>query len=244
MRESWDRMQRYFAKEKKEDIFILEPLDYHHIKHVMRMKEKEQIEVVIDGILYLACVQNIDEEITVRLLAKKEEHRKEKIKKVICIPYLKEQKMDMILQKATELGVDTILITPLERSLIKWKEEKEMKKIERWMRIVKEAAEQSKRLIIPKVIPLKETHPLENLKGLKMLCSTQSECKSLKKWMKTKRDYDTINMVFGPEGGLTKKEEEMFIQMGYEPVHLGNQILRTETVPLYLLSVLNYEFME
>ena len=114
-------MQRYFAKEKKEDTFILEPLDYHHIKNVMRMKEKEKIEVVIDGILYLACVQNIDEDLSISLLQKIEEIQPEKVKKCLCIPYLKEQKMDLILQKATELGVDEIFLVPLKRSFIKIK---------------------------------------------------------------------------------------------------------------------------
>lgn len=236
-------MQRYFAKEKKEDTFILEPLDYHHIKNVMRMKEKEKIEVVIDGILYLACVQNIDEDLSISLLQKIEEIQPEKVKKCLCIPYLKEQKMDLILQKATELGVDEIVLVPLKRSVIKIKD-KEQKKLERWNRILKEAAEQSKRLCIPKLIPLKAISALEERRGAKIFCSTQRECQSLKKVVKTLSSCDTINMVIGPEGGFTKEEEEKMMKMGFLPASLGRQILRTETVPLYLLSVINYELME
>ena len=237
-------MQRYFAKEKIENTFILEDLDYHHIKNVMRMKEKEEIEIVIDGILYLACVKNIIGDISVELLKELPFKQEKEVQKTICIPYLKEQKMDLILQKATELGVDEIILIPLERSIIKNKEEKENKKIERWMRIVKEASEQSKRLHIPKIIPLKDLEPLKNLRGMKLICIAQRECKSIKKVVKTGCVCDKINMVIGPEGGFSPKEEETFFQMGFIPVHLGRRVLRTETVPLYLLSILNYELME
>ncbi len=237
-------MQRYFAKEKIENTFILEDLDYHHIKNVMRMKEKEEIEIVIDGILYLACVKNIIGDISVELLKELPFKQDKEVQKTICIPYLKEQKMDLILQKATELGVDEIILIPLERSIIKNKEEKENKKLERWTRIVKEASEQSKRLHIPKIIPLKDLESLKNLRGLKLICIAQRECKSIKKVVKTGVECDKISMVVGPEGGFSPKEEELFLQMGFIPVHLGKRILRTETVPLYLLSILNYELME
>ncbi len=237
-------MQRYFAKDKVENTFILEPLDYHHIKHVMRMQENEQIEIVFKGILYLACVKNIIGDVFIELLKEIDKEQQSEVQKTICIPYLKEQKLDFILQKATELGVDEILLVPLERSIIKAKEEKEDRKLERWMRIVKEASEQSKRLYIPKIVPLKEVTVLQKLEGLKLICIAQRECKSIKKVMKMNHECAKINIVIGPEGGFSPREEEIFLQMGFIPVHLGKRVLRTETVPLYLLSILNYELME
>lgn len=237
-------MQRYFAKDKVENTFILEPLDYHHIKHVMRMQENEEIEIVFKGILYLACVKNIIGDVFIELLKEIDKEQQSEVQKIICIPYLKEQKLDFILQKATELGVDEILLVPLERSIIKTKEEKEERKLERWMRIVKEASEQSKRLYIPKIVPLKEVTALQNLEGLKLICIAQRECKSIKKVMKMNHECAKINIVIGPEGGFSPREEEIFLQMGFIPVHLGRRVLRTETVPLYLLSILNYELME
>ena len=62
--------------------------------------------------------------------------------------------------------------------------------------------------------------------------------------MKNIETCDKINLVVGPEGGLTEKEEEKLNKMGYESITLGNRILRVETVPLMLLSIINYEFME
>ena len=62
--------------------------------------------------------------------------------------------------------------------------------------------------------------------------------------MKTSTNYDTINIVIGPEGGLTEQEENTLVEYGYKKVTFGNRILRVETVPLYILSIINYEFME
>ena len=237
-------MQRYFAKEKIDNLFLLEEKDYHHIKNVMRMEENDLIEVVYDNILYLACIQNVKENITITLekLIKKEEVSDKKI--TLFIPFLKEQKLDFILQKSTELGVFKICLIPLERSIIKAKEEKEAKKLERWTRILKEAAEQSKRLSVPQIEIISDIKLLKDLDGLNLICSTKNNLKSIKKVMKNNSNFDIINIVIGPEGGLTLKEEEILESFGFIPITLGNRIMRAETVPLYLMSVFNYEFME
>jgi 16S rRNA (uracil1498-N3)-methyltransferase len=237
-------MQRYFALKKIEQEFILEEKDYHHIKNVMRMNESDEIEVVIDQTLYLACIQNVKENMKIIEVKKLKEEKTEEKKYNILIPYLKEQKLDFILQKATELGVNTIYLVPLERSIIKEKEQNKETKKERWNRILKEASEQSKRLSVPKLICISNIKELENLEGLKLVCSTKEKENTIKKVVKKNHLCDTINVIAGPEGGLTEKEEEQLINMGFIPVTFGNRILRVETVPLYILSILNYEFME
>jgi 16S rRNA (uracil1498-N3)-methyltransferase len=237
-------MQRYFAKGKVEDSFLLEDGDLHHIKNVMRMEENEKIEVVYEHILYLACIENVKQHIKIRMLeeVKKEEEKLPKI--TLYIPFLKEQKLDYILQKSTELGVSKICFIPLERSVIKPKQEKEEKKLERWNRILKEASEQSKRVTIP-TLEIKNTlTQLDKLDGLNLMCSTKNNIQSIKKVVKKNEKCDRINVVIGPEGGLTETEEQLLIRYHFIPVTLGTRIMRAETVPLYILSVLNYEFME
>ena len=85
---------------------------------------------------------------------------------------------------------------------------------------------------------------LKDLDGLKMVCSTVEKENLLKKFLTAHTNYDKINIVMGPEGGISPKEEEMLVDLGFERVSLGKRILRVETVPLFVLSVLNYEFME
>lgn len=235
-------MQRYFAIDKKDKYFKLEEKDYHHIKTVMRMKENDVIEVVFNKTLYLAHIENIKEDIII-IEDKLIEIEKDNSKKVnIIIPYLKEQKLDFIFQKATELGVDKITLVPFSRSVVKLKEKST--KYTRWNRILKEASEQSKRLVTPNLNLLESFKEIKNLDGLNLICSTAEKNQTIKKVMKTSTNYDTINIVIGPEGGLTEQEENTLVEYGYKKVTFGNRILRVETVPLYILSIINYEFME
>ena len=124
------------------------------------------------------------------------------------------------------------------------KEKRLTSKYERWNRILKEASEQSKRITIPKLVLIDSLKDLKDLKGLNLICSTKEKQQTIKKIVKTFPNYDTINVVIGPEGGLTEKEEETLVNLGYKSVTFGSRILRVETVPLYILSIINYEFME
>ena len=101
-------MQRYFAINKEQDKIILEPSDIHHITNVMRMNDGDEIEVVFDSKLYLCCIVNV--KFDIQISVKKELKFEEKnLEIVLIIPILKEQKMDYILQKSTELGVTKIV---------------------------------------------------------------------------------------------------------------------------------------
>lgn len=237
-------MQRYFAKDLKQDIFLLDEKDYHHIKNVMRMKEAEKIEVVYENTLYLACIQNVKGNPIVCMQEKLAVEKKAHPEITLFIPFLHEQKIDFILQKATELGVFKICFIPLERSVIKHLKEKEEKKKIRWLRIMKEASEQSKRLSIPEIEIINTLEDLKELNGLNLVCSTKRNVENLKKVMNSNSNYDKINIVIGPEGGITEEEENLLVTFGFKSVSLGTRILRVETVPLYVLSVLNYQFME
>jgi len=162
----------------------------------------------------------------------------------LIIPLLKENKIDLILQKATELGVSKIIPVIMERSIIKLEKDRENKKIERWNKICKEASEQSKRVNIPIVTEVKSLREIENENGLKIVCSTKEKDNTIKKFLNNNKNYNKINIVIGPEGGITPKEEEYLNSIGFNSISLGNNIMRVETVPIYILSVINYENMQ
>lgn len=236
-------MQRYFAKSKEDKNFILEDSDIHHIKNVMRMQEGSKIEVVYENELFICCIDNVKNDIKVSTIEKLENENDNFIKVNLIVPLLKEQKMDFILQKATELGVDTITPVLLNRSIIKVKDGID-KKIVRWNKIVKEASEQSKRVTVPKIENVKKIEELKNLEGLNLVCSTQEKTKNIKNIVKNNKNYDKMNVVIGPEGGLEEVEEDTLVSYGFNRVSLGNRIMRVETVPLFIMSVINYEYME
>lgn len=237
-------MQRYFSDKLKDNKFELREDDMYHITRVMRMTSGDKIEVVCNENVYLCCLESVNNKLEVSVVSVSAKEEKEIKEKVLIIPLLKETKMDLILQKATELGVDKIIPVVMERSIIKLERDKEIKKLERWSKICKEASEQSMRLNIPVISNVKTLKDLENLDGLKIVCSTKEKKNSIKLFLQSHKTYDRINIVVGPEGGLSPKEEEYLNSIGFESVTLGEQIMRVETVPMYILSVINYENME
>lgn len=236
-------MQRYFGKEKVENTFLLHDDDFFHIKTVMRMKENDQIEVVYEKELYICSLSFVEENILVTIEEKQEQIITTKEINLL-IPLLKEAKMDLILQKGTELGVSKFIPYIAERSIIKWDEKKETKKLERWNRICKEASEQSKRLDIPYVSRVHTLTEISSLEGLSILCSTKEKKRTLKNLLQSSPLCDKMNVIVGPEGGFSSREEEYLIKSGFIGVTLGERIMRVETVPLFLMSAIGYEYME
>lgn len=236
-------MQRYFAVGKSDSDVILSDSDYHHIKRVMRMKNGDNIEVVYDNILYSAVIDNLENnKITI---CNKIDQKSDKYPYIrLIIPMLKEQKLDLILQKSTEIGVNEIIIVPFQRSMVKCENNKEKTKLDRWKKILKEASEQSMRLDIP-IISFKNNMSFVNeLDGYKFICSTNEKDNNIKHALKKVTQYDKISLVIGPEGGISKEEEAYLVEKGFEKITLGTQIMRVETVPIFLTSIIRYEYME
>ena len=236
-------MQRYFALKKEEDLFTLRTDDEYHIKRVMRMVDGDNIEVVYENTVYLCKLENMNKNLEVKIVEALESSNVVGPKLVLIIPFLKEQKMDLIFQKGTELGVDEFIVIPTERSMVKIEEKKENSKVDRWSRICKEASEQSMRVTIPIVRIEREKARLENLSGKKLICSTQEKKKTIKNILKNVDICDTINLMIGPEGGFSLDEEIYFEKKGFEKVSLGTSIMRVETVPIFLSSIIRYEYM-
>lgn len=234
-------MQRYFVKEINNKKVIFNDGDIHHIKNVMRMKENEKIECVYQNELYLSQIKSLDP-LEVEIIKKEQKINYNRPYITLIIPLLVETKMDFIFQKCTELGVDEFNIYEALRSKIKIDSEKYRKKELRWTKICKEASEQSHRINIPII---KGIYKIKDLKkeGLKLVCSTNI-AENFKNTLKKEANYDRIYIVVGPEGGLDPKEEETLVSLGYLRTSLGNNILRTETAPICVLSYVNYEFME
>lgn len=232
-------MQRYFVS-KNNSALIFKESDIHHIKNVMRMKVGDQVEAVADHSLYLATISSLTPfEVTFHPVNNNED-KLPLLNITIAVALVKEQKMDLILQKLTELGVSRIIPLNMERSIVKLDSDRFAKKKERWKKICKEASEQSKRTDIPIITDIMNLKDLINEEaGLKLVASTK-ENKLFNSYLQKATECAKIIMVIGPEGGISEKEETFLNENGFSPVSFGPLIFRVETACFYAASILNY----
>ncbi len=234
-------MQRYFVEQKIENQFTLSKDDSYHILKVMRMSLGNQIEIVSNGKTYISEIICLEPFVVAKVVEEIEESQELPISVTLAQALVKEQKMDLILQKTTELGIDQVIPFQAMRSVVKI-DKKENKKRERWQKIVKEASEQSKRTMIPKVLGTMTVTELLSLEDydVKLLCTVRENTKNIKNLLSNIVEGAKMIVVVGPEGGFTEEEEEQFIRSGFQTVSLGKSVLRTETAPIFIMSVVRY----
>jgi 16S rRNA (uracil1498-N3)-methyltransferase len=156
----------------------------------------------------------------------------------------KGKKMDLIVQKAAELGTTAIMPFYSIRSIPRFNAKKEEEKINHWQRICVEAGKQSGRLPIPTVEPIQDVKQLakRNFSGfLKLILWEEEKERQLKKVLNQNSRRGPIVFLIGPEGGFAKEEVDIAVQNGFIATGLGKTILRTETVSIAILSILHYE---
>ena len=231
-------MQQYFGVKKDGKKLILNSEDFNHIKNVMRMKENDKVIVNYDGISYI-CSLNKDLLSCEINSVFKQSNNKGRI--IAYVPLLQEEKMSLVLQKGTELGVDEFVVVYFEHCKFKLPKKDYEKKLLRWNKIVKEASEQSYRVNKVIVREIIGTDQIVLNTNVNVLCSlVKNNVKHISDILNTKNCNDTISLVFGPEGGFTNKEEEKLISKGFIRTSLGPNVLRTETVIMYIMSIVMY----
>lgn len=246
------RVQRYFVKQRaNENRFFIDAEDRHHIVKVMRMDIGEEIICVdSEGNSAICKIAEItDERVVADVVQWKIEISELPISITIASGLPKGDKLEWIIQKGTELGANEFLPFSAARSVVKWDDKKAAKKIERWQKIAKEAAEQSHRQILPLVSnPVSFKTLLENSKDFDYkLAAFEEESRSgetskFSAALQKMQKGETLLLVFGPEGGLSEEEVKALKEHGFDLCGLGPRILRTETAPLYALAAISYHF--
>lgn len=231
-------MQQYFAKSRKDNTMYLKESDLNHISRVMRMKENDKIIVVHDESSYV-CSLNKDL-LSCEIVDVFKDNEKYPMF-LVYVPFLQDDKMSYIFKHGTELGITDFVVVEYERCKYKLPKKDYEKKLLRWNKIIKEASEQSYRIHKPNLEKIISVKDIESIANVNIVCSLdKTDVKKICKVLTTENCNDTISLVFGPEGGLSKNEEDVLSDKGFIKTSLGNDVLRTETVPLMIASILKY----
>lgn len=226
---------------------IIRGEEVNHIKNVLRMKIGEEIAVSngVDGKEYRCEIEHMGEEVTCKLRFVKEEEVELPSKVYLFQGLPKADKMELIIQKAVELGVYQVIPVSTKRSIVKLDEKKEKNKLQRWQEIAKAAAKQSKRKIIPEissVMTLKQALAMTNQIPVKIIPYELAEgMEDTRKVMESLKPGQDIAFFIGPEGGFDEEEIMLAKDSGVIPITLGKRILRTETAGLTVLSWIMYQ---
>ena len=233
-------MQRYFGRIMGKQV-LLEDDDIYHLTRVMRCRVGDNIEVVSDGQVYLAVVNHF-RPLEILLVRKLREDNELPNRVILIASLIKGDKMDIVLQKATELGVSEIVLLESERTVVKFKRDDKEVKLRRFRRILKEAAEQSKRTQIPRLDNIITIRNLRDIEASVKMVAYEGEAgstASFNKHLANIKPKQSIAILIGPEGGFSEDEIEYAKYYKFKPVSLGKRILRAETAAIYALSVIS-----
>ncbi|MGL5651889.1 MAG: 16S rRNA (uracil(1498)-N(3))-methyltransferase [Paraclostridium sp.] len=245
-------MDRFFVGKKNINLenktCIIEGEDVKHISKVLRCRIGEELEICDnDNNEYICEITNIDKsQVELNIVEVVDIKRESDLKIKVYQGLPKGPKMEMILQKLTEVGVDEIILVQTKRTVVKVDDKKEDKKIERWERIIYEAAKQSKRGKIPKlrgVLSFKEALADMKENDFNIAPYENERTKSIKQAIKGV-DIKNIGIFVGPEGGFEDTEIKAIEEIGGQSVSLGPRILRTETASLVASSIVLYELSD
>jgi 16S rRNA (uracil1498-N3)-methyltransferase len=245
-------MPRFFVDQSQvqDNCIVIQGSDVNHIKNVLRMRPGDELSISDgQGMDYFCRIESIERE-EVRLLVENswKSYVELPVKLYLFQGLPKGDKMELIIQKAVELGVHEIIPVRTKRVIVRLDEKKEAKKLARWQQIAEGGAKQSGRGRIPEVKPVMDFAealsyagsldgvliPYEKAEGI-------TKTREIIAGLKGRR---SVGIFIGPEGGFDEKEVEAAVGAGAAPVTLGRRILRTETAGLAMLSVLMFEFEE
>lgn len=230
--------------------------DVNHIKNVLRMKVDDVFNVCdnINSINYKVKIDSFESESVVcKILEKCENLAESNVKVHIYQGLPKADKMELIIQKSVELGVEKIIPVEMKRCVVKLDGKDKLKKVDRWNKISEVAAKQSGRDIIPEICQVETVKQMTEKfdeYDLVILCYENEKDLFIKDILRDSKVIDILHknngikiaVIIGPEGGIDSSEVNVMNEKGARVVSLGNRILRTETVAISLLSIIMYEF--
>lgn len=218
--------------------------NFNHIKNVLRMKIDDELIVSCKetGNSFLCRISEIGDNKIVCKIIEERESTEPKVEVTLFQGIPKSDKMELIIQKTVEVGINKIYPVEMKFCIGKIKDNK---KITRWQTISEAAAKQSKRNIIPTIenpISFKEIAEVLKEYDLALVAYENEEKTNIKEVLQQNPGAKKIAIIIGPEGGISKEEVESLVSNGTKEVSLGKRILRTETASISMLSMIMYQY--
>ena len=233
-------MQRYFAEIKNNNV-ILSQDDIFHITKVMRGKIGDHIEVVDkdNHQVYLAVIESINPTV---IKVQEPILNNAELDKIVTLFFAlaKSDKIEFVIQKATELGAKKVVLFQGKRSVVKFSNEDFNRKLNRYNAIAKEASEQCHRQYIPEIFYIDNLKKIEEHLCDENLFAYELEATKSNLIDELDKTAKSVSIIIGPEGGFDESEAEYLTSLKFKPVSLGKRILRCETAAVYALSVISY----
>lgn len=237
-------MYNFFVENtaKKDGRYFIAGADYNHIKNVLRMNIGEQFLVSCEGVSDLCELESIEIDTVVAKIIKPNYQSTNLPINIHLFQGLpKSDKLELIIQKAVELGVATVTPVSMKRSIVKIDDKKKKSKRERWQAIAEAAAKQSKRTAVPEVCDvLSYKEFIARAKELDLLL-VPYECadgmSATKAALREIKSGMNVGIIIGPEGGFEQKEIEDALEIGGKVISLGSRILRTETAAITTIAM-------
>ena len=238
-------MYQFFVQNEQvqQNKIIITGSDVNHIKNVIRLKPSDAIRVSDeDGNAYFCHITEVFEMEVWAEIDRMDETGTELSNRIYLFQGLpKNEKMELIIQKAVELGVYEVIPVAMRNCVVKLDDKKAEGKVKRWQAIAESAAKQSKRTIIPNIaMPISYKQAIERAKELDVtLVPYENErgMEATRELILGIKKGESIGIIIGPEGGFAEEEIEM-VKDGMHRISLGRRILRTETAGLATLSML------
>jgi 16S rRNA (uracil1498-N3)-methyltransferase len=241
-------MYNFFVNEteKQGNCFIITESDFNHISNVLRMKTGDEILVSCNGQASLCKIEIFSDYVKAEVIEENYHNTNLPIKIHLFQGLPKSDKMELIIQKAVELGVSKIIPVEMKRCVVKLDGKNKVSKVSRWQLIAESAAKQSKRNEIPRVLDvLTYNQALEMAKDadLKLFCYEGNPVRPLSDILRSTEGVpQSVFVLIGSEGGFSQKEALFARESGMILAGLGKRILRCETAPTFVLGCLTYEF--
>ena len=244
-------MQRFFVEpyqiDEETNHIHINGTDVNHIANVLRMKTGEELWISDGGKKEYRCtIESVSQdEVLLHIIYAQEPNYELPSRLYLFQGLPKADKMELIIQKAVELGAYEVIPVETKRCVVKLDGKKAAKKVDRWQQIAESAAKQSKRMLIPnvhQVLTFKEALKYAESMDIRLipyeLARGMLETKEILSGI---QPGQSVGIFIGPEGGFEEKEVETAISEGVKPITLGRRILRTETAGLAILSVLMFQ---